>query len=155
MLLAHLILNSEPPFVRHLHNCSWLKGQGSEAFTTFNPRDTEVCTQVEVRIELSLSYSYFKRSSSRDRWNVVGSRCRDLAPGCSLVGYLPASHRDLQGSHKMCALVQMAFERNWIVARIKRACQRREIRDANQAQIFPCAKLRARVSHQCTSNFWS
>ena len=140
MLLAHLILDFEPPLVDHLHNRWRLESEFGKAFSAFNARDTQVCTQVEVRLELSLGHSYLEGPSSCDRRYFVGPCRCDLPAGRSLIGDLPACHRDLQGSHEMGTLVEVTFERDRVVAWIEGARQRRQFWYADQPQIFPCTE---------------
>src|SRR6266487_1236393 len=130
-----------------LHNCLWLKVQFSETFSTFNPYDTQICAQIEICLELSLGHCYLKGTTSSNCCNSMETSSGYLPPCCSLISNLPACHRDLQGSHEVCTLFEMALDGNRVIARIKRTCQRRKISNADQLQIFTCTESTISISH--------
>src|SRR2546421_1286835 len=133
VLLAHLVLDGKSSLIRELYNCPRLEWQLGEALTAFDSCDTEVCAQVEISLKLPLGNGPLERPSASHCGHVMGPRRRYLAPGRSLVGNLPACHRDLQGRHEVRALVKMAFECQRIVAWIEGARQGWQFRNTNRS----------------------
>src|SRR5215471_14858798 len=132
MLLAHLVLDGQPTLVSHLYDRSWLERQIGETFPALNACYTKVCAEVEVSLELSLGHSHFEGPSSCDRRYVVDLSCLNLATGGCFIGDLPASHRDFQAGHEMSTLLDMALDRDRVVAGVEGTGQRRQFLNADR-----------------------
>jgi hypothetical protein len=48
----------------------------------------------------------------------------------------------------MCTLAEVALDRDWVVTGVKGTGQWRKLRNANQSQVFLCAKLPSIVFHK-------
>jgi len=64
MLLAHLVLHTKPSFLCHRDDLAGRPGQCCKALSALDPRHTDVCTKVEIGVELPLRERDLERSAA-------------------------------------------------------------------------------------------
>src|SRR5712691_5598854 len=139
-----------------MHNLTWIEIGIRKPLAAFDSRDANVRAEIEVCRELPFADGNFKWTSSRDSRN-ANPLCRvDLAARARFIGHDPARHRYFQNRDEVSALLQMSFQSQWVITRIKGARGRRDLGYADQFQVilrvkFPGSGNRVQHSSSLTS----
>ena len=119
MFLAEFKLYVEPSPSGQFHHVTRTQRHIRETLAALDPGEADIGAEVQVRQQAVLSNRNFKWPSTRDGGNTTFRCGSDFLSRGVLVCYDPASHRYFQNRHQMGALLQMAFQGDRIVTRIK------------------------------------
>ena len=149
MFLAQFELDLEPSGSGHAHDVGRGKVEIRKPFRTFDAGEADVRTEIQIIIESSLFDCDLEWPAAGVRIHSIGVRGCELAPRSSFVGNHPARHRDLDARHEMCALREVCFEREWVVAGIEGTRKRGESGNPDPRQIV------TRAHECCPGSFWA
>nr|WP_245287427.1 hypothetical protein [Bradyrhizobium elkanii] len=132
VLLAELELYIEPALMCHGDDRARRERHVGEALAGLDPRHADVGAKVQIGVQLALGDGDFEWATARDRSDIMGASQRDFLACSVFIRNQPASHGDLQDRDQMRALLQVALQRDRIVARVEHTRGRRHGWNANE-----------------------
>ncbi len=136
----------------HLDDVGGWERHIRKAFSAFNSRHANIRAEIQVGGQFPLCYGHFERASAGYGRYPKPLRSSHLSARGRLLGYDPASHGNFEERHQVGALFQVAFQSNWVVARIKRTGRRSDLGNADLSQVIAGVHSSLRGCLRCVNH---